>query len=39
MIEPKKREMTPPTASKPWLITLISAMNRMMAKRISARPA
>ena len=37
--EPSKREMMPPIANKPWLITLISAMKRMIAKRINARPA
>ena len=36
--DPMTSETIPPTVRIPWLITLISAMNRMMAKRIRAIP-
>ena len=38
MREPRKSEMTPPTASNPWLTTLISAMKRMIGKKNQGQP-
>ena len=39
MIEPRAMATMPPTASTPWLTTLISATSSTMPNRISSRPA
>jgi len=36
---PSTKQMIPPTASRPWLVTVNSSRNRTMASRMSIRPA